>query len=88
MRVDRAYDRDSALCCGTIFSKIYPEKIQAVQENNLDDMVTAGSEAMVFLCPLCMAGLAPLVKQRGRSPIFLTELARMAVGELPFPECV
>ncbi|MCF8049672.1 MAG: (Fe-S)-binding protein [Desulfobacterales bacterium] len=85
-RTDRAYDRDTALCCGTIFSKIYPEKIQSVQQKNMDDMVNAGSEAMVFLCPVCMAGLASLVKQRDRSPIFITELVRMAVGELPFPD--
>ena len=87
-RVNRKYDRQSALCCGQIFSKIYPEKIQIVQQKNLEDAVEAGVEAMVFLCPMCMVGLGHQALQRRISPIFITELVRMALGEMPFPDSV
>ena len=84
-RVDRVYDRESALCCGSIFSKIYPDRIEAVQQKNIDDVVRAGAEAMVFLCPLCLNGLRNRVRDNNLSPIFLTQLVRMGLGELQFP---
>lgn len=84
-RVERRYDRDSALCCGGVFSRIYPERIRPTMEANLKDALEAGGEAMVFLCPLCMGALGKSAKEKGMHPIFITQLVRMALGELPFP---
>ncbi len=84
-RVKRAYDRESALCCGGLFSRIDPERIQPTMEKNIRDALGAGGEAMVFLCPLCMTTLAKPADQAGLKPIFITQLARMALGEIPFP---
>jgi Fe-S oxidoreductase len=84
-RVERRYDRDSALCCGGLFSRIYPERIRPTMEDNLKDALEAGAGAMVFLCPLCMGALGKSAKEKGMNPIFITQLVRMALGELPFP---
>jgi Fe-S oxidoreductase len=84
-RVARKYDRESAQCCGSLFSRIYPEKMLPLVEANIRDAVDAGAEAMVFLCPLCMGGLAKPAAAEGMKPIFITELVRMALGEVPFP---
>ena len=40
---------------------------------------------MVFLCPLCMVTLGKAANENDPRPIFITQLARMALGELPFP---
>jgi Fe-S oxidoreductase len=84
-RVDRRYDRESALCCGGLFSRIYPERIRPTMEANLKDALEAGAEAMVFLCPFCMSALGKPASEKGIKPIFITQLVRMALGELPFP---
>jgi len=84
-RVERRYDRESALCCGGLFSRIYPERIRPTMEDNLKDALEAGAEAMVFLCPLCMGALGKSAREKGMNPVFITQLARMALGELPFP---
>jgi len=84
-RVDRAYDRESALCCGGLFSRIYPDRIKPLMAANLKDATTNHAEAMVFLCPLCMMTLGKPASEQGLKPIFITQLVRMALGELPFP---
>lgn len=84
-RVKRKYDRISARCCGGLFSRIYPERIMPMVKENIDDAVQAGAEALVFLCPLCMGALGKLAAEKGLRPIFITQLARMCLGELEFP---
>jgi len=84
-RVERTYDRESALCCGGLFSRIYPDRIKPLMAANLQDATENRAEAMVFLCPLCMATLAKGANEQGLKPIFITQLVRMALGELPFP---
>jgi hypothetical protein len=84
-RVERKYDRESALCCGGLFSRIYPERIQPMMAGNIGDAVAHGAHAMVFLCPLCMTTLSGPASGQGMKPIFISQLARMALGELPFP---
>jgi Fe-S oxidoreductase len=84
-RVERKYDRESALCCGGLFSRIYPDRIKPLMGANIKDAVDSGGEAMVFLCPLCMTTLAGPAGDAGLKPIFISQLARMALGELPFP---
>jgi Fe-S oxidoreductase len=84
-RVRRTYDRESALCCGGLFSRIYPDRIKPLMAANLKDAVEHQAEAMVFLCPLCMVTLAKGAGEQGLKPVFITQLVRMALGELPFP---
>jgi len=84
-RVDRTYDRESALCCGGLFSRIYPDRIKPLMAANLKDATDHHAEAMVFLCPLCMMTLGKPASEQGLKPIFITQLVRMALGELPFP---
>jgi hypothetical protein len=84
-RVDRKYDRESALCCGGLFARIYPERIEPKIAGNIQDALDHKAEAMVFLCPLCMVSLYGPAAEKGLKPIFITELARMALGEVPFP---
>jgi ferredoxin len=82
-RVARKYDRESALCCGSLFSRIERERIRPFMTKNIQDASEAGAEAMVFLCPLCIGGLAKPASEVGLKPVFITQLARMALGELP-----
>ena len=82
-RVARKYDRESALCCGSLFSRIDPERIRPFMTKNIQDASEAGGESMVFLCPLCMSALAKPASEEGLKPVFITQLARMALGELP-----
>ena len=49
------------------------------------DAVESGGQAMVFLCPLCMATLAKQAGESGLKPIYITQLVRMALGEIPLP---
>jgi Fe-S oxidoreductase len=84
-RVERQYDKESALCCGGMFSRIDPGRIGPMMERNIRDATQAGGEAMVFLCPLCMVTLAKPASEKGLKPIYITQLVRMALGELPFP---
>jgi Fe-S oxidoreductase len=84
-RVVRKYDRESAQCCGSLFSRIYPDKIKPMVEANIRDAFEAGAEAMVFLCPICISTLAKRAGEKGMKPVFITQLVRMALGEIPFP---
>lgn len=84
-RVARKFDKESALCCGGMFSRIDPERIVPMVEGNIRDAAESGGEAMVYLCPLCMVSLAKPASEKGLKPIFITQLVRMALGELPFP---
>jgi ferredoxin len=82
-RVTRKYDRESAQCCGGLFSRIYPERIKPMMAENIKDAITAGAEALVLLCPLCMGALGKPAAEQGLKPIFITQLVRMALGEVP-----
>jgi ferredoxin len=84
-RVDRKYDRDEALCCMGMLERIDGERSKKYQDMNLKDAVDAGAQAMVFLCPFCHMFLGKKAEERGLKPIFITELSRMALGEMPFP---
>jgi hypothetical protein len=48
---------------------------------NLDDAKNAGTEAMVFLCPVCCLYLRSKAQAEGLEPYFLSNLVREALGE-------
>jgi Fe-S oxidoreductase len=66
-------------------ARLDPERGKRFQDMNLSDAVSAGAEAIVFLCPLCQGSLGKQAEERGLKPIFITELCRMALGEMAFP---
>jgi len=83
-RVTRRYDREDALCCGAVQFYVNRERSIRLQDMNLTDAKAHGAEAMVFLCPHCYWFLSWPCEERGLAAIFLTDLCRMALGEVPF----
>ena len=82
-RVPRRYDREDALCCHVSGCHADSERSKRSKDMNLTDARAHGAEAMVFLCPLCYMSLAPYCKGYGLAPIFIIDLCRMALGEVP-----
>jgi len=81
-RVEREYDRENALCCGgTIQSQQRDELGDDVQKRNIDDMEAAGVQYCVFNCPACFFTLSDLVAERGITPILMSDLCQIALGE-------
>lgn len=81
-RVERQYDRENPLCCGTVFRMQGRDDLaDDVQERNVRDMVDAGASACVFNCPMCYEALAEMTAKRGVKPIMIGDLCRMALNE-------
>lgn len=83
-RVARRYDRKNALCCAFGLRETDPGRGAQILKRNLDDALDYGAEGMVFLCPGCYWLTSGACNERGLSAIFITDLCRMALGELPF----
>ena len=84
-RVTRRYDREEALCCTGAFVRVYPDLAREIQAKNIDDAVTSGGDALVTLCPMCDRVLRKPAAAKGLTKIYVTDLCRMALGELPYP---
>jgi Fe-S oxidoreductase len=81
-RVEREHDRDNALCCGmTIRAMQRDDLADDIQKRNLDDMESVGAEYCVFNCPACFFAMKQVVAKRGMTPILMSELCQMALGE-------
>jgi len=83
-RVERKYDRVSALCCGGVMAvmlNLGKEESHKWRMKNLMDAKEAGAEAMVFLCPLCVLSLRSRAKAQGLEPYIISNLVRLALGE-------
>ncbi|MBN1847280.1 MAG: (Fe-S)-binding protein, partial [Deltaproteobacteria bacterium] len=83
-RVARKYDRQHALCCSFGLRETDPERGSAIMERNLSDAIEHGADAMVFLCPGCYWLTSDACEKSGLASIFITDLCRMALGEIPF----
>jgi Fe-S oxidoreductase len=83
-RIARKYDRSNALCCGIGLREPDPERASKILQRNLNDAQHNGAEAMVFSCPSCFCFMSQQCEERGLASIFITDLCRMALGELPF----
>lgn len=87
--VQRTYQDENALCCGSIYRAMYGYDLATdVQTRNIQDMVDSGAEYCVFNCHGCENALSEKVLQRGIKPIHMVELCRMAIGERPHAEGV
>jgi heterodisulfide reductase subunit B len=82
-RVARTYDKENCLCCTGSFLRVYSEKAREFQKLNLDDALAAGADALVTLCPMCDRVLRKPAAERNLKKIFITDLCRMALGEIP-----
>ena len=84
-RVEREFDRERAICCGAPFVlSDEPEKAEGLQRKNIDDMVSSNAEYVVFNCPMCYTTLAEKVRKKGLKPVMVSELCRMAIGEVDY----
>lgn len=83
-RLARQYDRKNALCCAAGLAEMQPDKALPIIEKNIDDAKTFGADAMVFLCPNCYWLMSGKCEELGMPSMFITDLCRMALGELPF----
>lgn len=85
-RVDRAYDRENALCCAGAKALLGKGNPEPDQEKNVLDARAAGAKAMVCLCPMCLRALSGVAARHRMPLIFIGDLARMALGEIDPPE--
>jgi len=83
-RVERQHDRENALCCAFGLRETDPERGAHILQRNLNDAKNHAAEAMVFLCPGCYWLTSEACEQAGLGSIFITDLCRMALGEIPF----
>lgn len=81
-RVEREYDRENALCCGMTIQAMQRDNLaDDIQKRNVDDMEAAGARYSVFNCPVCFFTMKEMVAERGITPILMSELCQMALGE-------
>ena len=85
-RVDRTYDRENALCCASVKLMLGQGDPRPDVERNVMDAKNAGARAMACLCPMCMHSMAGVAEENNLPVIFLGDLARMALGEIPPPD--
>lgn len=83
-RVARQYDRENALCCAAGIIEMHPERALPIVDKNVKDAKAYGADAMVFLCLGCYWLMSGLCEERGLPSVFIADLGRMALGELPF----
>jgi len=82
-RVDRAFDRKNAMCCAAIKMVLGMGDPRPDQEKNITDAKKAGAQAMVCLCPMCIHSLQSVARENNLPLIFLGDLVRMAIREIP-----
>lgn len=97
-RVEREFDNENALCCQApglqLAGAVDPEKVprekvkerkkqaKERQKSNIEDAVNAGADAMLFVCQMCEETLGKKARKAGLVPVFITDLGRMALGEI------
>ncbi len=84
-RVQRTYDRETALCCASIKLLLGNGDPRPDQEKNILDAKNNGAQAMACLCPMCMHNLSAVGREHGMPMVFIGDVARMALGEIEPP---
>jgi Fe-S oxidoreductase len=85
-RPARQYEKENALCCSGPILGANRELAVDIQEKNVKDALECGAQAMITMCPICDAVLRRPTAKAGLPKIFVTDLCRMALGEIPWPE--
>lgn len=78
-RVEREYDRISALCCGSPLMPRDRGRAMETKERNVRDAVAHNAQAMAYLCPLCVLNLRKVASAAGLKNYHIIELAERAL---------
>ena len=82
-RVPRKYDGLNGLCCGAPLMARDKDRALEVKTWNIDDAKNFGSDAMVFLCPMCYLNLRKLTRDQNMEALFISELCNKAISKEP-----
>ena len=83
--VSRRYEGLNALCCSGPAIGVNKELALGIQADNVRDAMEHGAEALITICPICDAVMRRPTSKAGFPKIFITDLGRMALGEIPWP---
>ena len=86
-RVSRKYEGVNALCCGGPALFVNRDLAMNIQGDNINDAMDNRAEAMITICPMCDTVMRSETSKAGLPQIFITDLCRMALGEVPWPVC-
>ena len=84
-RVPRRYEGVDALCCGGPALFVNRELGMKMQNDNIRDALDSNAEALITICPMCDTVLKGETTKAGLPQIFITDLCRMALGEVAWP---
>ncbi|MBN1382044.1 MAG: (Fe-S)-binding protein [Deltaproteobacteria bacterium] len=84
-RPPRQYEKENALCCSLPILNTNRTLAIEIQEKNVKDAINCGADAIITICPFCDAVMRRPTSQMGLSKIFITDLCRIALGEIPWP---
>ena len=84
-RVSRQYEGINALCCSAPIISANKELALEVQKENFEDAIKAGTDAIVTSCPICDLIFRRPSQKFGLPKIFITDLCRILLGEIPWP---
>jgi len=84
-RPGRRFEGINALCCSAPVIFANKELALEIQRENLEDAIASGAEAIITSCPICNWVLSRPSAKYGLPKIFITDLVRMALGEISWP---
>jgi Fe-S oxidoreductase len=84
-RVSRTYEGVDALCCGGPALFVNRELGMKIQGDNIRDAMDNRAEALITICPMCDTVMKGETAKAGLPQIFITDLCRMALGEVAWP---
>ena len=84
-RPPRKYEGLDAVCCAGPILATNNELAVDIQEKNIQDAIECGADALITSCPMCDLVLQRPTSQFDLPKIFITDLCRMALSEIPFP---
>jgi Fe-S oxidoreductase len=85
-RVSRKYEGLNALCCGGPALFVNRELAMNIQRENIKDAIDNRAAALITICPMCDTVMRDETSKAGLPQIFITDLCRMAIGEISWPE--
>jgi Fe-S oxidoreductase len=84
-RIKRRYEGKAALCCGAAIAGLGQlDRAMGVVKKNIEDILSHEPDALVYLCPFCGHSLSEPCMMHHLPTVFVADLARMALGEIPF----
>ncbi len=85
-RISRQYEGVNSLCCSAPAIGVNKEQAINIQTDNVQDALDNGAEALITICPICDAVMRRPTTKAGLRKIFVTDLCRMALGEISWPD--